>query len=86
MNAKNDKFENFKDTLAGEAKEPFGKVTGNEPLELEGKIQSSKVDLKRKTNMGTNMVKAKNGFAGKINKTVGKKDFKIKAKRGKKKV
>ena len=37
-----------KDKVIGEVKEAVGKVTGNEELELKGKIQSSKADLKDK--------------------------------------
>ena len=44
----NDKLTNAKDKVLGEVKETVGKVTGNEELELKGKIQSSKSDLKEK--------------------------------------
>ena len=40
------KIENTKDKVVGEAKEDFGKVTGNEETELKGKIQSKKADVK----------------------------------------
>ena len=40
------KIENTKDKVAGEAKEDFGKATGNEETELKGKIQSKKADVK----------------------------------------
>ena len=42
------KFNNVKDKVIGEVKETVGKVTKNEELELKGKIQSSKSDLKEK--------------------------------------
>ncbi|MBK5261570.1 MAG: CsbD family protein [Peptostreptococcaceae bacterium] len=42
------KLNNAKDKVLGEVKEAVGKVTGNEDLELKGKIQSSKSDLKEK--------------------------------------
>lgn len=42
------KLNNAKDKVTGEVKEAVGKVTGNEELELKGKIQSSKSDLKEK--------------------------------------
>jgi len=42
------KLNNAKDKVIGEVKEAVGKVTGNEDLELKGKIQSSKSDLKEK--------------------------------------
>ncbi len=43
-----DKLINKKDKILGEVKETVGKVTGNEDLELKGKIQSSKSDLLEK--------------------------------------
>jgi len=43
-----DKLDNTKDKVLGEVKEAVGKVTGNEELELKGKIQSSKSDFKEK--------------------------------------
>ena len=43
-----DKLDNTKDKVLGEFKEAVGKVTGNKELELKGKIQSSKSDLKEK--------------------------------------
>ena len=42
------KLNNAKDKVLGEVKEAVGKITGNEELELKGKIQSSKSDLKEK--------------------------------------
>lgn len=42
-----DKLKNAKDKVVGEVKEGTGKATGNEQLELEGKIQSTKSDVKR---------------------------------------
>ena len=42
------KLENAKDKIMGETKETAGKVTGNEELELKGKIQSSKSGIKEK--------------------------------------
>lgn len=42
------RLENAKDKVVGEIKEATGKITGNERLELKGKIQSSKADLKTK--------------------------------------
>ena len=60
-----DKFDNAKDKLSGEAKEAAGKITGNEQLELKGKIQSSKADLKKK--MEHKVDETKEHIAGKIN-------------------
>ena len=43
-----DKLNNAKDKIIGEAKDKIGKVTGNEELELEGKVQSLKSDINTK--------------------------------------
>jgi uncharacterized protein YjbJ (UPF0337 family) len=61
------KSENAKDKIIGEVKETAGKVTGNEELELKGKIQSSKSDSKEKAG------EVKEGIAEKINDTIDKK-------------
>jgi len=66
-------FENTKDKIAGEIKEAAGKITGNEQLELKGKIQSSKADLKKKMNMGHLVSNVKEGIAEKINNVFDKK-------------
>ena len=62
-----DKVEKAKDKVVGEVKEAVGKVTGNEELELKGKIQSSKSDL------GDKVEEMKEGIAGKINDMIDKK-------------
>ena len=80
MNSKNDKFDNSKEKIAGGTKEAVGKVTGNEQLELRGKLQSSKADFKKKTNVSDNVEKTKEGLAGKINDVMDKKDAKKDAK------
>ncbi|MBC8059581.1 MAG: CsbD family protein [Clostridiaceae bacterium] len=41
-----DKFENVKDKVIGKTKEAVGKSTGSQELELKGKLQSKKADLK----------------------------------------
>jgi len=74
MNSKNDRFDNSKEKIAGETKEAVGKVTGNEQLELRGKLQSSKADFKKKTNVSDKLEKAKEGIAGKMNDMMDKKD------------
>ncbi|SHJ19952.1 CsbD family protein [Parasporobacterium paucivorans] len=56
-----------KEKIIGEVKEAVGKVTGNEELELKGKIQSSKSDLKEKVG------DIKEGIAEKINDIIDKK-------------
>lgn len=58
-------FNNAKDKFSGKAKETVGKITGNEQLELKGKVQSSKADVK--INVGKKVDKIKEGIAGKIN-------------------
>jgi len=40
------KIKNTKDKVVGKAKEAFGKATGSEEMELKGKIQSKKADVK----------------------------------------
>ena len=42
-----DKLDNAKDKVTGEAKEATGKVTDNERLEAEGKADQSGADLKQ---------------------------------------
>lgn len=66
-------FENTKDKIVGEIKEAAGKISGNEQLELKGKIQSSKADLKKKMNVNHLASNAKEGIAGKINDMLDKK-------------
>ena len=81
MNTKNTKFDNAKEKLAGETKETVGKITGNEQLELRGKLQSAKADFKKKTNVGTNVENVKEGIAGKLNDMIDKNDAKKEAKK-----
>jgi len=61
------KLNNAKDKVLGEVKEAIGKVTGNEDLELKGKIQSSKSDLKEKG------IKIKKDFIKNINDIIDEK-------------
>lgn len=42
-----DKLDNAKDKVTGEAKEATGKVTDNERLEAEGKADQTEADLKQ---------------------------------------
>lgn len=42
-----DKIENMKDDLVGKAKEATGKVTDDEGLEAEGRVDQSGADLKQ---------------------------------------
>lgn len=57
-------LKNAKDKVVGEAKEAIGKVTNNEELELKGKVQSTKADIKKKSR------DIKENVAGKVNDTV----------------
>ena len=61
------KIENAKDKIIGEVKEVAGKVTGNKELELKGKIQSAKSDVKKKAG------EIKEGIAEKVNDIIDKK-------------
>lgn len=42
-----DKVENAADELAGKAKEAWGKLTDDERMEAEGRVQDSSADLKQ---------------------------------------
>ncbi|QJU55188.1 CsbD family protein [Herbiconiux sp. KACC 21604] len=42
-----DKIRNAAEDIAGKAKEGFGKATGNEKLEAEGKADQTKADAKK---------------------------------------
>ena len=44
------KLAKTKDKVSGEIKDKVGQITGNETLELKGKIQSAKSDIKEKVN------------------------------------
>ena len=60
-----------REKITGEIKEAVGKITGNEQLELKGKIQSARADLKKKSNVKKQVKKSvevvKENLAGKIN-------------------
>jgi len=72
MTDSKNKIKNAKDKISGEFKEVIGKITDNEQLELEGKIQSAASDLKEKTNIGNKVNEIKEDFAGKINDIIDK--------------
>lgn len=61
MTAIKNKLENSKDKIVGKTKEVVGKATGNEKLELKGKLQSKKGELKSK------IANVKDKVVGKIN-------------------
>lgn len=64
---------NAKDKMLGGVKETVGKVTGNEELELKGKMQAKKAELKEKINIGDKVADIRQGIAGKINDRLDKK-------------
>lgn len=59
--------------FAGGVKEAAGKVSGNEQLELKGKMQSSKADLKKDTSVANKVEEVKEKIAGSINDKIDQK-------------
>ncbi len=76
------KIDRTKDKISGEIKEATGKITGNEQLELKGKIQSSQADLRNGMNVSERVEIIKENIAGKINDSIDEKEAK-KAKKNK---
>ena len=70
-NSKNT-IKNTKDKIEGKLKETSGKITGNEQLELKGKLQVAKADIKKKMNLTDNIDEAKEDIAGKVNNMLDK--------------
>ncbi|MBC3798597.1 CsbD family protein [Acetobacterium tundrae] len=67
------KIESNKDKLVGGVKETVGKVTGNEKLELKGKIQTKKGELEGKAmDIGDQADSIKEVIAGNINDAIDK--------------
>ena len=65
-----DKFENAKDKVGGQAKEGLGKVTGDKETQAEGQAQQGKADAKDKLQDARDTVKgAVGGMFGKKDKT-----------------
>lgn len=52
-----DKFENAKDKVSGQAKEGLGKVTGDKETQAEGQAQHGKADAKDKLQDARDTVK-----------------------------
>jgi uncharacterized protein YjbJ (UPF0337 family) len=52
-----EKFENAKDKLGGQAKEGLGKLTGDKETETEGQAQQGKADVKDKLQDARDTVK-----------------------------
>lgn len=76
MNTKKDTFMNSKEKVTGEVKEAAGRISGNQQLELKGKMQSSKADFKKKTNLHNNVYNFKEGVAEKVNDMMDKNEAK----------
>ncbi|WP_263309894.1 CsbD family protein [Brachybacterium atlanticum] len=61
-----EKFENAKDKLGGQAKEGLGKLTGDRATEAEGQAQQGRADVKDKLQDARDTVKgAVDGLLGK---------------------
>jgi len=73
MTNSNHKFENGKDKIEGKIKEVAGEITGNEQLELKGKLQMAKADIKEKMNMNDTINEVKEHVAKKMNDKLDKK-------------
>jgi uncharacterized protein YjbJ (UPF0337 family) len=74
-------LDHAKNKLAGEVKEAAGKITGNEQLELKGKLQSAKADIKKNWDVGEKIEDIKESIAGKMNDRIDKKNKKRKKKK-----
>jgi len=61
------RFDFATDKFSGKAKEVFGKVTGDEQLELKGKVQAAKADLKEDLSVENKVDEIKEKIAEKIN-------------------
>lgn len=62
---------NSKEKLVGKAKGTLGKATGNKKMELQGKIQSTKADLKTKAHQSNkNITKKVNDIIDKTKKNI----------------
>ena len=60
-------LKNSKDKFKGKIAEAVGELTGNEQLELKGKLQVAKVDFKNKIDVKEKVENAKEGIAKKLN-------------------
>lgn len=67
------KLDHAKEKVAGGVKEASGKITGNEQLELKGKMQSSKADFKKDMDIGDRIEDAKESIAKNVNQKIDKK-------------
>lgn len=69
---KKNKVRNTKDKIAGKIMGVAGELTGNEQLELNGKLLVTKVDMKKKVDMRDKVNDVKEGVAKKINDALDK--------------
>lgn len=67
-------LDHAKNKISGEVKEAAGKITGNEQLELKGKMQSTKADLKKKMNVSDKIENVKESIAESANKKMDEND------------
>ncbi|MEA4889031.1 MAG: CsbD family protein [Clostridiaceae bacterium] len=70
------KFNHAKDKFSGKVKETTGRMTGNEQLELKGKIQSAQADIKKDMTVSDRINDIKENIAGKINDKIDKQEDK----------
>lgn len=66
-------LKNEKDKISGNLKTAAGKLTGNEQLELKGRIQTAKGTINEKTDVGNVIHNTKENIAAKINNMTDKK-------------
>lgn len=66
------KMDNMKDKFVGDMKETVGKISGSSQMELKGKLQHSKADMKNKMNGKLGLHEMKENAADKINNMVDK--------------
>lgn len=64
------KYKNVSEKFSGKAKEIAGKITNNEQLELQGKIQTSKANLKESMSIQNKFEEIKENIAEKINEKI----------------
>ena len=67
MNNIKKSIDHSQNMVAGAVKEVAGRITGNEQLELEGKLQASKADLKKALNVTDKIEEIKEKVAEGIN-------------------
>jgi len=74
MNEFNKKASNAGNRFSGGMKKVAGKITGNEQLELKGRIQAGKAKFKENMSMKDNVNDVKETIAEKINDRLDKKE------------